>query len=50
MLFRSLWIYSHGIAVLIATKVCVFSAEKVSEMLTEVFVSMLKKIKTEGKL
>lgn len=49
-LYLHLWIYSHGIAVLIATKVCVFSAEKVSEMLTEVFVSMLKKIKTEGKL
>ena len=49
-LYMHLWIYSHGIAVLIATKVCAFTAEEISEMLTQVFVSLLKKIKTEGKL
>lgn len=49
-LYLHLWIYSHGIAVLIATKVCVFSASEISDMLTQVFVSLLKKIKSEGSL
>ena len=49
-LYEHMWIYSHGIAVLIATKVCVFSAEEVSNMLTEVCSSLIRKIKTEGNL
>ncbi len=48
--YLHLWVYSHGIAVLIATKVCAFSAEEISAMLTEVCSSLIKKIKTEGKL
>ena len=39
------WIYSHGIAVLIATKVCAFTSEQVSQMLTDVFVSLLIRAK-----
>ena len=39
------WIYSHGIAVLIATKVCAFTAEQVSQMLTDVFVGLLVRAK-----
>lgn len=49
-LYMHLWIYSHGIAVLIATKVCSFTAEEISDMLTEVCKSLLTKIFTENKL
>lgn len=49
-LYLHSWIYSHGIAVLLATKVCSFSAEEISNMLTEVVASLIKKIKAEGKL
>ena len=49
-LYHHSWLYSHGIAVLIATKVCTFTEEQVSEMLTEVVSGMIKIIKTEGKL
>ncbi len=48
-LYRHLWIYSHGIAVLIATKVCKFTEEEISAMLTQIFVSLLKQIKAEEK-
>lgn len=46
-LYMHLWIYSHGIAVLLATKVCKFTVAQVSQMLTEVFKSILKDIKSE---
>lgn len=49
-LYLHLWIYSHGIAVLIATKVCVMSEKEVSDMLTVIFTGLLKKIKSEGRL
>ena len=49
-LYLHLWIYSHGIAVLIATKVCVMSEKEISDMLTVIFTGLLKKIKTEGRL
>lgn len=39
------WIYSHGIAVLIATKVCAFTVDQVSQMLTDIFVSLLIRAK-----
>lgn len=48
-LYLHLWIYSHGIAVLIATNVCKFTKMQISEMLTDVFVSLIKKFKMEGK-
>ena len=44
-LYRHLWIYTHGIAVLCATNMCLFTAEEISRMMTEVFVSLLKEIK-----
>lgn len=44
-LYHHLWIYTHGIASLCATKVCDFDGEKIDEMLTEVFVSLLQKAK-----
>src|SRR5699024_9745699 len=34
-LYRHLWIYSHGIAVLCATNMCTFTPEEIGELLTE---------------
>lgn len=47
-LYLHSWIYTHGIAVLTATKVCRFSADDVSAMLTDVFSSLLAKYKRGG--
>lgn len=47
-IYRHLWVYSHGIAVLTATKVCRLSGEEISDMLTEVFVGLLMNLKQEG--
>jgi hypothetical protein len=44
-LYLHLSIYVHGIATLFADNVCTFSTDEVSQMLTEVFVSLLKKCK-----
>lgn len=44
-LYRHLWIYSHGIAVLCATNMCSFTAEEIGKMTSEVFVGLLKEIK-----
>lgn len=41
MLYRHLWIYSHGIAVLCATSMCHFTGEEIGTMLTEVFKALL---------
>ena len=48
-LYVHLWTYSHGIAVLTATKVCAFSNGEISAMLTEVCKGLLIGYKTEGK-
>ena len=44
-LYRHLWIYTHGIAVLCATNTCTFTPEEMRKMLTEVRTSLLSKIK-----
>lgn len=44
-LYRHLWIYTHGIAVLCATNLCTFTPEEMSKMLTEVCISVLNEIK-----
>ena len=44
-LYRHLWIYTHGIAVLCATNMCVFTAEEINKMMTQAFQGMLKEIK-----
>ncbi|MGF7145873.1 AcrR family transcriptional regulator [Anaerotaenia torta] len=44
-LYHHLWIYSHGIAALCATKMCCFTGEEISGMITEVFISLLRKMK-----
>ena len=46
-LYRHLWIYTHGIAAMCVTQTCCFTGEEISGMLTEVFSSLLKKIKEE---
>lgn len=44
-LYRHLWVYTHGIATLCATRVCGFTGEEIEKMLTEVFISLLEKLK-----
>ncbi len=46
-LYHHLWIYTHGIATLCATKMCRFTGEEISSMITEVCMSILKNIKEE---
>lgn len=46
-LYRHLWIYTHGIATLCATQMCNFTKEEISQMMTDVFVSLLKRIKED---
>ena len=45
-LYTHLWLYTHGIATLIATGVCKFSETEISDMLTDVFIGLLVKIKS----
>lgn len=49
VLYQHLWIYSHGIAVLTATKMCVFSEAEISDMLTEVCKGLLIQYKKGSK-
>lgn len=44
-LYRHLWIYTHGIATLCATKMCRFTDIEISSMITEVFTSILSNAK-----
>lgn len=44
-LYQHLWIYSHGIAALLATKMCSFTPKQIGGMMTEVFVGLLKEVK-----
>ncbi|MDE6259733.1 MAG: TetR family transcriptional regulator [Oscillospiraceae bacterium] len=43
--YRHLWVYTHGIAALCATNMCVFTADEISKMITQVFRGTLKEIK-----
>lgn len=43
-LYHHLWIYTHGIATLCATKMCRFTDTEIGSMITEVFTSVLKNI------
>jgi len=43
------WIYTHGIASLIATNVCNFSEEEISKMLDEAVGSIIRRFKAEGR-
>lgn len=44
-LYQHLWIYTHGIAVLCATRMCKFTGAEIGRMMSEVFVSLLKQVK-----
>ncbi len=44
ILYRHLWIYSHGIAVLCATSMCRFTGEEIGNMLTEVFKALISDV------
>lgn len=46
-LYRHLWIYTHGIAVLCATNTCVFTPDEIGGMVSEMFRGTLKEIKRE---
>ena len=48
-LYRHLWIYTHGIATLCATRMCRFTDTEISSMITEVFASILKSRRECGK-
>ena len=41
-LYRHLWIYTHGIACLCATKTCQFSGQEIRSLTTEIYQSLLK--------
>ena len=45
--YLHLWLYSHGIAVAIATKICTFTEEQIDFMLSEVGAGIIRKIKQE---
>ncbi len=47
-IYRHLWIYSHGIAVLIATNTCAFTADEIRTMSAEVVRALMLKIQSEG--
>ncbi len=49
-LYRHLWIYTHGIAVLCATNMCIFTAEEINKMIAQAFRGILKEIQQEGAL
>lgn len=46
-IYLHLWLYTHGIATLCATGVCRFTAEEIEQMLTEIFLGVLKEIAKE---
>lgn len=46
-LYEHLWIYTHGIASLIATGVCRFTAEEIGSMMTEVCKSLVSQTRAE---
>lgn len=46
-LYFNLWVYTHGIATLVATGVCAFTAEEASELLTFAFRGMLYELRGE---
>lgn len=48
-LYQHLWVYTHGIATLCATKMCQFTESQIGEMMSEVFVSLLKNRKAGAK-
>lgn len=50
ILFRQIWIYTFGIGALCAAKVCHFSEEEISRMLSQAFAGALLLVKSGGSL
>lgn len=48
-LYKNLWVFTHGIAAMCATRTCEFRVNEISEMLTDVCMSLLVKYKGEEK-
>lgn len=48
-LFENVWIYTFGVGALCATKMCRFSEEKISQMLTTEFLAMMMLVKSENR-
>lgn len=46
-LYKYLWIFTHGIATLIATNVCNFTDEEIGNLLSNEFIGILKNIKSK---
>lgn len=46
-LYKHLWVYTHGIASMCATKTLVFSVDEMNKMITEIFISLITKIKSD---
>ena len=46
-LYKNLWIFTHGIAAMCATRSCEFNDDEINTMLTDVFVSLLTRYKGE---
>lgn len=46
-IYKSMWIYTHGIACLCATKVVSLDENEIDRLLTEVFIGLLMKMKSE---
>ena len=46
LFYRHLWIYTHGLATLYATNMCVFSKEEVKQMLIDVGTALIDRLHT----
>ena len=46
-MLNQLWLHSYGMSVLCATKMCSFTEEEISQMLSEVFMGLLSLIQSE---
>jgi len=44
-LYLHLWVYTHGIAVMTATRLCTFTGEQITKLMSEVFLSLLNGLK-----
>lgn len=48
--FRELWLFSHGIATMIATGTADFSDEEIESMLTDVYIGVLDRLRAEKEI
>lgn len=48
IIYQHLWTYTHGIAVMCATGLCVYTAKQISDRMTEIFKALLMMEKSGG--